>query len=167
MKRKQKEQVALIVAIGMMILIFISSSMSYKDQSSVGLLQTLFKDRPFEMILRQFSFSYATMTISVQEVGYFEFIEFFIRKFAHFISFFVMGYCWQYALLPKARYKQSAFITTLLICFSYAVCDEFHQSLTPNRTPLVEDVILDTMGAFFGAVSMLLPELILKKMRKW
>lgn len=165
MKKKQKEQLAMGIAIGIMILLFISSSMSYKDQSSVGLLQILLKNRPFETELRQFSFSYAGSIVSVQESGYFQFVEFFIRKFAHFISFFVMGYCWQYALLPKAKYKQSTFLVTLLICFSYAVCDEFHQSLTPNRTPLVQDVLLDTFGSFFGALSMLLPHLMFKKRR--
>lgn len=165
MKKKQKEQLAMGIAIGIMVLLFISSSMSYKDQSSVGLLQTLLKNRPFETELRQFSFTYAGSIVSVQESGYFQFIEFFIRKFAHFISFFMMGYCWQYALLPKAKYKQSTFFVTLLICFSYAVCDEFHQSLTPNRTPLVDDVILDTLGAFFGAIIMMLQQLLLKKRR--
>lgn len=165
MKKKQKEQLAMGVAIGIMILLFISSSMSYKDQSSVGFLQMVLKHRPFETNLRQFSFTYAGSIISVQESGYFQFVEFFIRKFAHFISFFVMGYCWQYALLPKAKYKQSTFLVTLLICFSYAVCDEFHQSLTPNRTPLVDDVILDTLGAFFGATIMLLQRYVFKKRR--
>lgn len=165
MKKNQKERLALVIAISIMILLFISSSMPYKDQSSIGLLQTLLKDRPFESALRQFSFMYGGSVVSVQESGYFQFVEFFIRKFAHFISFFVMGYCWQYALLPKAKYKQSTFIATLLICFSYAVCDEFHQSLTPNRTPLVDDVLLDTLGAFFGSLSMLLSSVIFKKRR--
>lgn len=165
MKKKQKEQLAIVMAIGIMIVLFISSSMSYKDQSSVGLLQTLLKNRPFETELRQFSFMYADVMVSIHERGYFQFVEFFIRKFAHFISFFVMGYCWQYALLPKAKYKQSTFLVTLLICFSYAVCDEFHQSLTPNRTPLVTDVILDTLGGFFGASIMMLQRYFFKKSR--
>lgn len=165
MKKKQKEQLALAVAIVMMILIFISSSMPYQEQSSVGFLKVLLKDKPFETELRAFSFVYAGSVVSIQENGYFQFIEFFIRKFAHFSSFFIMGYCWQYALLPKARYKQSTFVTTVLICFSYAVCDEFHQSITPNRTALIEDVILDTTGAFFGAIVVMVHTLFFRKRR--
>ena len=38
------------------------------------------------------------------------------------------------------------FITVL-----YAITDEFHQGMTPGRTPLVQDMILDSLGGIFGA----------------
>jgi len=33
----------------------------------------------------------------------------------------------------------------------YAVSDEWHQSFTPGRTPLISDVGIDTLGAALGA----------------
>ncbi|RKW25550.1 MAG: VanZ family protein, partial [Granulicatella sp.] len=39
------------------------------------------------------------------------------------------------------------FITVL-----YAITDEFHQGLTPGRTPLMQDVVLDSFGGIFGAL---------------
>ena len=35
-------------------------------------------------------------------------------------------------------------------CFLYAITDEFHQGITPGRTPLIQDVFIDALGAVFG-----------------
>ena len=74
-----------------MILLFISSSMTYKEQSSVPFLQKYLTSQPFKDILSQVSFSYGHSVISIKEVGYYKFVEFFIRKLAHFSTYFVMG----------------------------------------------------------------------------
>ena len=39
-----------------------------------------------------------------------------------------------------------AFFITVL----YAITDEFHQGITPGRTPLIQDVFIDALGAMFG-----------------
>ena len=36
-------------------------------------------------------------------------------------------------------------LTVVIVC-GYAATDEFHQIFVPNRTPLVSDVIIDTLG---------------------
>ena len=41
----------------------------------------------------------------------------------------------------------------LAIVFLYAASDEFHQIFVPNRTPLISDVLIDTLG---GAAGLLL-----------
>jgi len=44
-----------------------------------------------------------------------------------------------------------------------ASLDEFHQSFTPSRGPAVRDVVLDTFGALFA--QMLLIVLLIRRMR--
>jgi VanZ family protein len=45
---------------------------------------------------------------------------------------------------------------SLLFCFLFAISDEFHQTLVPNRTGKLLDVIIDLFGVFWGQVIILL-----------
>lgn len=73
---------ALLVAI-----IFISSSQSYEQQSIVPTLQQLLPNQPLYGFLSQFKIPYWGITVSVEERGYYYFLEFLIRKAAHLLSF--------------------------------------------------------------------------------
>ncbi|MNN38370.1 VanZ like family protein [compost metagenome] len=44
------------------------------------------------------------------------------------------------------------YVYAILIAFLYACTDELHQSFTPGRTAMVQDVVLDTIGAACGAL---------------
>lgn len=154
--KKQKENVAIVIALCVMAMLFYSSSMPYTQQNTKPLLASVLSARPFESALSSVAFMYSDALVSVETVGYYGFIEFFIRKAAHFFSFFVLGYAWLFGLRGKMKDKWLALVVTVIICVSYAALDEFHQSLTPNRTPLIEDVILDISGALSGMVVCLL-----------
>ncbi|WP_323741789.1 VanZ family protein [Salinibacillus xinjiangensis] len=43
-------------------------------------------------------------------------------------------------------------IISIVLTICYAAFDEFHQGFTPNRTPYAGDVVIDTVGALFGAI---------------
>lgn len=73
---KIKSEKYLYLSIFIMILLFISSSMTYKEQSSVPFLQKYLTSQPFKDILSQVSFSYGHSVISIKEVGYYKFVEF-------------------------------------------------------------------------------------------
>jgi VanZ family protein len=71
----------------------------------------------------------------------------FIRKKAHFISYFVLGALVMNALDQKGYRKVPL---TLLICVLYAVSDEIHQTFVPGRGGNVIDVVLDSVGSLIG-----------------
>lgn len=152
LSRETKSNIALGVGILIMVLLFLSSSTPYQNQSSVSFLEKILVGKPFYKELEQFSFSYGGNIVSIKNNGYFKFVEFFIRKGAHFLSYFIMGFSYIYALNYKMRGKITALFITIIICVGYASFDEFHQSLTPDRTPLVGDVILDSVGSLTGIV---------------
>lgn len=58
-----------------MILLFISSSMTYK-RAIFCILQKYLTSQPFKDILSPFHFSYGHSVISIKEVGYYKFVEF-------------------------------------------------------------------------------------------
>lgn len=140
---KQKVCVAIVLLIA--IILFISSSMTYQQQTSVPFLEKYLTSQPFKTFLSQISFNYAGSTVSIAHLGYYKFVEFFIRKGAHFGTYFLMG-GFLYAGLPFIKKWPKASLS-LAWCFLYASFDEFHQMLTGGRTPLIADVLLDSFGA--------------------
>lgn len=151
MSRKTKGTISIIVALLAMAFVFYSSSMPYQDQSLTSRIQDLAPKQPFAEFLSRIQFTYAGKVISIPSLGYAQFIEFFLRKGAHFLIYCFIGYHWTRGLKVHLKKSGWAFGLAVFITVMYAATDEFHQGLTPNRTPLVQDVILDSLGGIFGA----------------
>ena len=145
MKRiKQYEKWFYGIAIVILLGLFYSSSMTYKQQTSVPFLERYLQNKPFEHGLSQIGFNYGGKYQSVANDGYFKFVEFFIRKGAHFSIYLVLGVFLALALITYFRrnYFLMIFIPWM--------------TTTGGRTPLVEDVILDSAGAFTGIVILII-----------
>lgn len=138
-----KKWIALVI-VGVMVVI-VMSNMSYEQQTIIPALKDLLKDKPFEEWLSQFEIPYWGKIISVETRGYFQFLEFLIRKATHFFGYGLLAVT-VYILYRKLKWRFAvllAFITTVLI----ASLDEYRQSTIPGRSGLVEDVVLDACGA--------------------
>ncbi|PID01435.1 MULTISPECIES: VanZ family protein [unclassified Sporosarcina] len=138
-----KKLLALLLLISMLVGLSISSSQTYEQQSLVSTLQELLPGEPGKAILSTWEFNYWNRTISIEERGYYHFVEFLIRKAAHFFTFGFLALV-IYWLLPKrtGRLLLAALFTFLLAC-----ADELHQYFTGGRTATMQDVYLDTAGA--------------------
>lgn len=139
-----KKLVVLILLIGIIAGLFISSSQTYEQQSIVPDLERLLPNQPFEEPLSKLEIPYWGKIISVEERGYYYFVEFLLRKSAHFFTFGALAAI-LFWLLPKMRFR---FFIAALLTFLAASADEFHQSLTGGRTATWLDVSLDMSGAF-------------------
>ncbi|WP_461178374.1 VanZ family protein [Virgibacillus ainsalahensis] len=133
--------------------IFYSSATPYENQDIKPLLNDFPMDLSFlEPVLGWISFTYHQSVVSVDALGVTGFIEFFIRKGAH-VGVFLLLMCLFYLAFHKSTGLR--FKTTLLFSFlltvAYAVIDEFHQGFTPNRTPYIGDVFLDSFGALLAS----------------
>lgn len=131
--------------------LFFSSATPYSDQSLVSPLERV-EWSWLEPTLETIQFEYAAREVSLEAMGTIELIEFLIRKTAHVATFFALG-----ALLVKAisRTNLHASLNLLFawtLANTVAIFDEFHQSLTPERTPLLQDVVLDSTGALIGVL---------------
>lgn len=153
------------IAFIMMLMLFISSSQTYEQQSQLGLLSQVLAKEPFKEAFSNIRFNYGGSEVSIAASGYFSFIEFFIRKGAHFFSYFIIGGSLFLGVMPKLkRYPWLVAVLSWLSATGYAALDEFHQMLTGGRTPLFQDVVLDSMGAITAIVIALL--IVLLKGRK-
>ena len=147
----------LVLAVFLLVLI-ISSSMTYEQQSILPELEDILANKPFEKQLSLLQIPYWDTVVSVEERGYFKFVEFLIRKLTHFVGFgcIALGI---YFVWGKRRFPASvAIVGTAII----AILDEFRQSFTPGRMMSGQDVLVDTAGAivFVGIV------VFVKKLRK-
>jgi VanZ family protein len=112
-----------------------------KERVAVGKAENWFK---------AIQFTYAGSEISVQQKGLDRFIEFLIRKAAHFSVFFMLGFLLYRAFWASGSTKLVGCFASLFFVLFYALTDEIHQAFTPNRTPLLEDVLLDFSGGLSG-----------------
>lgn len=145
-----KDNIYLAMPFVIMGLLYLSSSMSYETQSLTSPLATILANKPLEDFLSQFEFTYGGGVVSVAESGYFSFIEFFIRKAAHFFSYFFIGFFWVLGLRKRVRGDWLAIILAILLSVGYASFDEFRQVFHPNRSGMMADVLLDSAGALTG-----------------
>lgn len=148
-----------------MAILFYSSSQTYQQQSQVGVIQNLLSGEPFKEQLKNISFIYAGDEVSIQTKGYAKFVEFLIRKGAHFGTYFLLGGSWFLGLQPRIKNSWLTAVVAWLAATGYAGLDEFHQMMTGGRTPLFQDVMLDSAGALTAVVICLLVVGI-KKLRK-
>ena len=135
--------IRIIILLVILSILFTSSEQSYEQQSLVSELEKWLPGKPLESLLATLEIPYWGIKVSIAERGYYEFVEFLIRKSAHFFTFGLMALV-IYAVLPKWNFRKvtAAFLTLLV-----AISDEVHQSLTEGRTASSQDVMLDTAGA--------------------
>ncbi|MBO0470093.1 VanZ family protein [Enterococcus sp. DIV0242_7C1] len=165
--KKQLKNSNLYIAFAFLIMaiLFFSSSQTYEQQSQVGLLDNVLSSKPFAAQLKGISFSYAGSEVSIKAMGYAKFIEFFIRKGAHFGTYFLLGGSWFIGLNMKLKQPLLVGVVSWLAATGYAGLDEYHQMLTGGRSPLFQDVMLDSFGAL-SAVFLCLIVLGIKRLSK-
>ena len=89
-----------------------------------------------------------------------------IRKMAHFSIYTVVGLL-SMALVSTYNIKEkNRLIISLTTGIIYASSDEIHQSFVPGRSPMITDIVIDTMGVILGILLIILGKKIIKKYRK-
>jgi VanZ family protein len=79
----------------------------------------------------------------------------YLRKIAHFLVFMLAGF-WEILLLNTFEGSDlKKIVLSALIGLTYAIIDEFHQSFTPGRAPMLIDVIIDFEGNLIGILFIL------------
>lgn len=76
-----------------------------------------------------------------------------LRKCMHASVYFILAIL---IFLEFKSFKMTGwklYILPVIICFIYACTDEFHQSFVNGRTSQFTDVLIDTMGATIGIIS--------------
>jgi VanZ family protein len=130
-------------------MIFYASSQPYEQQDLRPTISGFLDLQFIETLFSATVFNYAGEEVSIEKLGPAHFIEFFIRKGAHFFVYFGLGFL-LYRALSLQLNKRSTFLSAWVLTILYAFSDEVHQGFTPNRSPHIEDVMIDSIGGFVG-----------------
>ena len=141
------------------LVLFISSSLTYKQQTTIPFMEKYLgsNNRPFYSFLKGTGFHYDGKYQSLGNDGYFNFLEFFIRKGAHFGIYFLLGL---FICLALYSYFSNNWFLRIFIPWmsatGLAAFNEFHQGITGGRSPMIADVILDSFGSICAILIVLL-----------
>lgn len=85
-----------------------------------------------------------------------QFLEIFpVRKIAHFVEYMILGglsaASWVLYRAEEKENRKPFFLIAWGFCVLFAMIDELHQAFVPGRTSSIRDVLLDSVGALFGA----------------
>lgn len=151
-----KRLIFALLPLAVMGLIFYFSSQPYENQDMRPSMNLLLPLEVFQPLLEPIRFIYHGQPVSMETHGVAGMLEFFIRKAAHLTVFFLLMVTLFMALHTNTKWRPSVkLITSYIITVLYACFDEFHQSLTPNRTPYIGDVVLDSIGGLIGVLLIL------------
>ncbi len=146
-----------------MSIIFYASAQPYEKQDIKPMLSQTVDLSFLEPFLGWIDFSYNHSRVSLEALGTNGVIEFFIRKGAHFAAFFILLVLFYLAFRKTVTWGALRLVTvSFSLTIAYAIMDELHQGLTPNRTPYIGDVFIDG----FGAITACMFLLFLKNKRK-
>lgn len=79
-------------------------------------------------------------------------IEYYLRKMAHMFIYLILSINIMVVLFTFNMSISSRILLTTVICFGYAITDEFHQSFVGGRTASLTDCLIDTGGAIMGII---------------
>lgn len=132
-------------------IIFYSSAQPYGKQDMRSGIEDYINTEFVEKNFSGVSIDYGGGTpVSIENKGVGGFVEFFIRKGAHFGVFFILGVLMYTALIQSEVQRKRAFWLALVLVAAYAGFDEIHQGFTGDRTPMWQDSVLDTCGGLTG-----------------
>ena len=146
-----------VLTLAIMVYIFSLSSETAEvsSQTSAGLIET---------VVETFVPSYNEMTETAKK-EYVSSLQGIVRTLAHFTVFGALGVCSAgLAATFKGRFY-SKLIFTQIFCSLYSLSDEYHQTFSKGRSFQLEDIAVDSLGAFCGIVFVLLIVLIFTKRR--
>ena len=150
-KFSKREKVYLLLALAVLAMLFVSSSMTYHEQKmKPGFIHTYLGW--LEDWIQRLNIYYDGVWHNVKTDGSAGFTQFVVRKTAHFGSYFLYGL---FAYLGLRRVFVISWTGPFFVwatAFAFAAMDEFHQFLTGDRTPTVHDVMLDASGACLAIV---------------
>ena len=135
-----KKMFKLTLLIGWMLLIFLFSN-------DTGEVSTKKSDG---LIIGTIEFLLERDLTDAEKIKYVDWFVTPVRKGAHLLVYFVLGYLMIYTLKEFRLVDKRTYIYAVILCMLYAVSDEVHQYFVPGRSGEVLDVAIDTIGSCLG-----------------
>jgi VanZ family protein len=140
---KYRKVILITITIGWMILIFNFSNQKSTISTNVS---NSFMDNTIVNIFKMFNNDITSEKINLIKTYFF----LPTRKIAHIAVYFILAILVMYTL--KEFKVKDILYYSLLICYLYALSDEFHQLFVIGRSGEFKDVIIDTLGSILAII---------------
>ncbi|MCL2773810.1 MAG: VanZ family protein [Oscillospiraceae bacterium] len=91
-----------------------------------------------------------------QTASFMDILNLLVRKTAHFLIYFILGFCAANTVRQVTDNIRRIFLISLIWSSFYAATDEWHQYFVPGRSCRWQDWLIDTTGVLIGVVVTLL-----------
>ena len=115
-----------------------------------------------EMIIRIFNPDFDNLTDAEKE----EMIEMYdgrVRKLAHFCAYALLGFLLSISSCNVPFSIKVPYLWPFVVCFVFAMTDEYHQTFVDGRAGRFSDVIIDSSGAICGIAFLFIIMSVIKK----
>jgi VanZ family protein len=146
-------------------LIYYSSSKTFEEQT----VEPILLDANLSFVSSYFgwiSFYYGDSLVSLATRSPAEFVEFFIRKGAHLVTFAILAVLSYRVFSYFLKNVVYSSLLALIFVILYSAFDEYRQALNPGRSGMVEDVILNFVGGTLGVILWIKIMKVVKRKRK-
>lgn len=76
-----------------------------------------------------------------------------VRKLAHMTEYFILAVAVSFPLYVYGLRGFPLLLLAGILCVGFACTDEYHQSFIDGRGPSIRDVCIDSIGVFFGIMT--------------
>ena len=83
-------------------------------------------------------------------------LNFLVRKTAHFVVYFVLGFCFFNYAKFEIKQKKPLFFLSWGFASVFGVFDEIHQYFVPGRVCAISDMLINSAGALAGVTCAML-----------
>jgi len=77
-------------------------------------------------------------------------LDFLFKKSAHMFVYAVLFYLSYRSETITSSHRKNKWLLPIVVCFLYALSDEFHQSFTPGRYASFRDIGFDSLGVLIA-----------------
>ena len=102
-----------------------------------------------EIICESFETGWSSAELNL----YTEMLHPYVRKLAHVTEYFLLAVAVSFPFYVYGLRGFPLMLVAGFICVAFAAGDEYHQSFVAGRGPSVKDVGIDSIGAFFGIMT--------------
>lgn len=145
----RKTMILIMTFMGLILIALSVWIMLNSDQAVLFITSQLNAER-LRGLLGMIDFTYAGSIVSLEAMGLDGLMRFLIRKAAHVTLYGMLGYFLFLGIRSISKRVGFVITTSFLTVVAVASLDEYQQSLTPTRSGLIEDVILDSVAGFIG-----------------
>ena len=87
-----------------------------------------------------------------QDLPQFGWMDLFAKKGGHLLGYALLGIGYLRGLVYRRIPTRRDLVVAVLLACLYSATDEYHQRFTPDRSPSVQDIAIDTVGATIGVL---------------